>query len=442
MPHIRRSSRLHRAGVVALVGAAAFALAVPATAEGTGEGAGRPVAGGREVAVVMVGFTDDRIKDPAKLEKTLRARYFGTSGSLDSYYEAVSRGRTRFVPAGSDGVTGPVDLPMSAVGCNSRKMAELTEEQLAARGITEKDYDHLSIVFPAKKADCGWSGLASVQGGTSWMPDDLSYDALVHEIGHNLGFSHHMRADCPDGALGSCRDTEETSGRTPMGDGGAASGLASPEMAHVGWFGDGERVKASTSRDWTLRPLHGASKGVRALEVPLSGGDSLFVELRRASGGLDRRGGGLFAHLVRDGRLGESVLVDNGAGGALTAGDTLTSGGTRVSVRAVGQASATVRVTLDGETAKTGGSGASAAPTGNTHSPGAGAGADAGDGTRTGRGTRAPAAEQPQGGRRGLAETGAASDATLPLAAGGAGLLAAGLGAVVLAARRRRARRG
>ncbi|MGW8375884.1 hypothetical protein [Streptomyces sp. ODS28] len=422
MPHLS-----HRAAALA-AGAALAASAVPAAtarAADGGDGGDHHVAGKRRVAVAMVDFTDSRLSAPEKFRKTLESRYFGKSGSLDAYYGAVSRGTARFVPADQGNtVTGPLRLPMSVKGCDTAKMEKLTKEQLAERGVGEDDYDHLSIVFPAKDAGCGWAGLAGVQGGTSWMPDDMSLDGLVHEIGHNLGFSHHMRLDCPaSGKLEGCRETGDTSGKTPMGGGGAAAGPASPEMAHVGWFGKGQRVRASGSGTYALRPLHGGGNGTRAVEVPLTGGDSLMLELRAANPdkGLDKKVKGVFAYRVKDGDYTKSTLVDTGSGGsgdssgtlgALRSGDAVTSGGTRVSVASVRDGSASVRV-----------SGAAAAQSAGSESAGA-------------------EGAHPQGGRARLAETGGGSsrDGSVPLTAGGAVLLAAGAGSLAYGARRRRAR--
>ncbi|MGW7079121.1 hypothetical protein [Streptomyces sp. NPDC054866] len=390
----------------------------------------------RRVQVAMVNFTDSRTPDAGKLETALKDNYFGAEGSLTSYYNEVTGGATTFKAAEGDGVTGPVDIDLAATGCDTGKINDLTRKALAAKGVPEDSYDHLSLVFPSEKAGCDWLALGTVGGGTTWMPigadGKMSMTALVHEFGHNFGYSHHMRLRCPEGDLGEGCEEDGTSHKTPMGGGGWEAGLTSPELLHNKWLTGGEVAKPGKSGTYTLRPLYGSGSGVRAIDIPL-GDDRLVVELRHASGTVDGEVQGVHAYRVPDGDYTKSALIDptpdadESTGGdapadadALKAGATLTDTARKVEVEVVkaGADAATVRVSLDGV----------AAP----------AAAAKAAGPREARETPEASNEaRPAGGSTELAETGGDSDTTLAYSVGGGLMLAFG-GAFLLKSRARR----
>lgn len=390
----------------------------------------------RRVQVAMVNFTDSRIPDAGKLETALKDNYFGTTGSLTSYYNEVTGGATTFKAADGDGVSGPVDIDLAATGCDTGKINDLTRKALAAQGVSEDSYDHLSLVFPSEKAGCDWLALGTVGGGTTWMPigadGKMSMTALVHEFGHNFGYSHHTRLRCPEGDLGAGCEEDGTSHKTPMGGGGWEAGLTSPELLHNKWLTGGEVAKIGKSGTYTLRPLYGKGDGVRALDIPL-GDDRLVVELRHESGTLDGEIQGVHAYRVPEGKYAESGLVDptpdadESTGGdapadadALKAGAKLTDEAREVEVEVVkaGAEAATVRVSLDGVAAP-----AEASP----EAPAA----------EAPKAPEAPNEARPAGDSTGLAETGGDSDTTLAYSVGGALMLAFG-GAFLLKSRARR----
>lgn len=390
----------------------------------------------RRVQVAMVNFTDSRIPDAGKLETALKDNYFGATGSLTSYYNEVTGGATTFKAADGDGVSGPVDIDLAATGCDTGKINDLTRKALAAQGVSEDGYDHLSLVFPSEKAGCDWLALGTVGGGTTWMPigadGKMSMTALVHEFGHNFGYSHHTRLRCPEGDLGAGCEEDGTSHKTPMGGGGWEAGLTSPELLHNKWLTGGEVAKIGKSGTYTLRPLYGKGDGVRALDIPL-GEDRLVVELRHESGTLDGEIQGVHAYRVPEGKYAESGLVDptpdadESTGGdapadtdALKAGAKLTDEAREVEVEVVkaGAEAATVRVSLDGVAAP-----AEASP----EAPAA----------EAPKAPKAPNEARPAGDSTELAETGGDSDTTLAYSVGGALMLAFG-GAFLLKSRARR----
>lgn len=399
----------------------------------------------RRVQVAMVNFTDSRIPDAGKLEPALKDNYFGADGSLTSYYNEVTGGATTFKAAEGDGVTGPVDIDLAATGCDTGKINDLTRKALAAKGVPEDSYDHLSLVFPSEKAGCDWLALGTVGGGTTWMPigadGKMSMTALVHEFGHNFGYRHHMRLRCPDGDLGAGCEEDGTSHKTPMGGGGWEAGLTSPELLHNKWLTGGEVAEVGKSGTYTLRPLYGSGGGVRALDIPL-GDDRLVVELRHESGTVDGEIQGVHAYRVPDGKYAQSALVDptpdadGSTGGdapadadALKAGATLTDKARKVEVEVVkaGADAATVRVSLDGVAAP-----AEAEPAPVKDSPAEAEPGPAKDSPAESRNEARPAGDATE-----LAETGGNSDTTLAYSVGGGLMLAFG-GAFLLKSRARR----
>ncbi|GGX33596.1 reprolysin-like metallopeptidase [Streptomyces chryseus] len=325
----------------------------------------------RTVQVVMVDFSDSGFTDAAGLKPALEAAYYGKNGSLNSYYDEITRGRTAFAPVGADPVIGPLTLPMAAA-CDSGRIADEAQKALAAKGVGESAYDHVSIVFPNEKAKCAYAGLGTVGGGKTWMPSQhFSIDALVHEFGHNLGYHHQKRLRCPDGDLGAGCKEDGDSRKSVMGGGHAAAGLSAAELIHNKWLTGDELTDVNASGTYTLRPLHGGGTGVRALRVPLGDKDQLVVELRARAGSLDEAIQGVHAYRVSGGDYTRSALIDPTPGegraadaDALKAGTELSDTARKVSVKVVtsGDAEATVAVSVAG--AASAGTGAGAGPGG------------------------------------------------------------------------------
>lgn len=423
-----------------LMSAACTSVALAATAPSTAAAADGPAP--RRIQIALINFSDSSFADPAKARSNAQNSYFGKTRSLNSYYNEVTRQATTFKPAagGEGGVIGPINLDLSAAGCDKDSIYGMTKKALEEQGLTwVDDFDHLSLVFPGEKAGCGWGGLGSLSGGVSWLPSgDGTVDQTVisHEFGHNLGYGHQMRIRCEDSDLASCRDTEDNSFKTPMGGGGVGVGLTAPELIHSKFLSDREAVKVTKSSTYKMRSLHGPGDGVRALIVP-AGQDSLIVEVRGgAAGKLDDRLAGVHAYRVKNGDFGRDAdLIDTTPGDddTLTAGTVFTDKAHKVEIKVEqsGDGAATVAVSLNGvpSPAKTDGeSGNGAAPQTGSSKPVASPSEDGAEGT------------DGAGGQNGanLAETGADTTNYLPMAAGAAALFAVG-GAFLLKSRRKRA---
>ncbi|MEE4492441.1 LAETG motif-containing sortase-dependent surface protein [Streptomyces sp. BE230] len=413
------------------------------------------------VLVVVVDFKDVKHSDAEAVKENARKEYFGGSQSIAGYYTKVSQGAFTYVPAAEDEVVGPYELDLPQNPCDAGAVRSAAAKAAEADGYTaDEDYDSISVLQPGAGSDCGWAGLGSVPGPNTWLQvgedGKTSKAAMVHEFGHNQGFGHHERDECPDGNLDGCTTGEGYSGKTPMGGGGPGVGFAAPELISRGWLPGGQAVTVQKSADFTLSPLYsGEAGGVRALDIPL-GKDRLVVEYRHEDptytddddGNLDAAVEGVYAYLAPEGDYNHSRLLDptpgEGEGAKDDAITTLTDKGSKVEVEVgrSGDGSATVSVSLDGVPAP---GTAGSAKQGNTAAPAPKAQGGEGDPvSEKGTDADAPAAqEQPKpkpehAGAQDLAETGGSS--TTPLIAAAGAALAA-VGGVCLYALRRRGRR-
>ncbi|MFE0704757.1 hypothetical protein [Streptomyces sp. NPDC058872] len=307
------------------------------------------------VLVVVANFADRAHPDAAAMRADALDKYFGPGESLSTYFSEASRGRFTFGPAVKEKVVGPLTLKEKA-GCGGdgalRKIREDAEAQVAAKGLVRgKDWDYLSIVLPHMQ--CYWVGMGSVGGRYTWMNtgnNTVSETTVRHEFGHNIGFGHQVRYQCEDGNLVACPERAAVEGRSPMGGNGAA-GLSANQLIRMGWLETAEHQRVTGSGTFSLKPLYGAQKGTRALEIPMGDKQSLLLEYRRPSGHLDKNLDGVYAYRVEDGKYHTAVPIvlsttDRGAGVTELRDDA-----SRVTVRITGRTAdaATVTVGLDGK---------------------------------------------------------------------------------------------
>lgn len=432
-----------RARLAAVAGCAALVAALSPAAVAQAEDGAK---GDRPTAVVMVNFTDKKIDQPDQVRKNAESMYFGTDtqGTLNSYYDELTGGGFRFTPVDAEKpVIGPVDLDIAET-CESGAINTATQKQLTAMGLERgRQYESLSMILPP--VDCGWSGLGSVGGPYTWIPQSaVDQGVLVHEFGHNFGYAHHMRLRCTNGdLLGNC--AEDGNGKkTPMGGAGPSFGLTAPEMMLQKWIADDELKTVEKSGTFQLRSLHGSGTGLRALEIPLNDTNKLVVEYRHASGSMDELVEGVHAYKVTDGKYGTAPLVDvtPDADADATKDNPLdadaiteltdTASRLSVEVKKSGGGSATVAVSLDGKPAP--------AAAGNQVSEQGertqDAAADTGSGTD--KGTEKGTEKTPESGKapgENLAATG--GNSATPIVAGAGGALVLLGGATVFALRRR-----
>jgi hypothetical protein len=311
---------------------------------------------GKRLAVVVI-QNGDTSSERAQLADTgyLRQVFFGGSGSLATWMPAASFGQLSY-PAAGDGVfkaEPSVALrDASRSGCHTDLARATAEQHLAGLGI---GWDALAIVYDI--ANCGWGGLGQLPGKITWYPPKPSLSAIVHEIGHNQGYPHQSKRDCPGGDLGACK-TNGYSGNTPMGSGGAGRGYSSAELLHSGWIQPGWRAEASKPGSFSLKPLYSAPavSGTRIVEYRASPVLSYLAETRAPANGMDSAisnpGVRVYAVTVnassgvRDYK--NALLINPGSGSSpyLPAGATLTDSANkiRITVRSASASGAQIAV--------------------------------------------------------------------------------------------------
>jgi hypothetical protein len=118
---------------------------------------------------------------------------FGDAVNLKSQFSACSHGKFSFAPAQGSSVTnGVLDITINEnLTSNYNAATAKVVQAVAAAGFTEaQDYDHLVVCLPPGSGT--WLAYAFIGSSVSVYNDMwCSYvSALMHEIGHNLGFMH------------------------------------------------------------------------------------------------------------------------------------------------------------------------------------------------------------------------------------------------------------
>jgi Gametolysin peptidase M11 len=328
-----------------------------------------PGAGARSLLVILLTMPD--APQPSATADAARTAVFTGAASADAFYEQQSAGATRFGGRlRSDGdVAGPLQIPVTASGCNYWAIANAADAAARSAGWDPSAYDHILYALPWIRS-CDWGGLGDLPGRHSWINGTLHTNLVAHELGHNLGAHHANAYRCTDGdeAVPLSSDCTSTEYRDPFDVMGVDSVLMSSwHRAQIGQLPAAEQVTVRQSQTLTLVSSDDVtSSGPRSLLVPRKEPDGgvtswISLELRSSRPPFDvwTLGApvttGISARIVPDlTTIAQTQLLDahpatsTSLDAALQPGESLRDGahGITITAGAIGGGTATVTVTM------------------------------------------------------------------------------------------------
>ena len=341
--------------------------ALSVLASGGNGGEQLAVTSARNVLVMLVNFSDNRVQPYTAAQAT--AGMFGATGSVDALYRDSSYGLLDLTGE----VRGWYELNASSAGCDVYHWMDMAMSAAVAQGVNLASFQHYVLAFPSAGA-CGWAGLGTLGGSYTWI-NTGTFDVAVaaHELGHNLGFHHASSYACTSAGVRVVLSASSTctgpNGAGEYGDPfdvmGGAWNLRQFGAFHknkAGWLGTSQTV--TTTGTYALTSASFASTGARALRIARPNGEELWLELRSPSGEFDDFGAGdaavtgVTARVAKPGYLVQTKLLDcnpeqsplsqSFANAALQPGQSFTDPVSGVSVRtdSVGPLGASVTVTF------------------------------------------------------------------------------------------------
>ena len=237
------------------------------------------------------------------------------AGPVDAWFRSASHGLFHWAVTAAPDVHIAAPRGCRSVTCTPSFLNTIASRAVAAarsHGYHPARFDH--VLFEVPTLPGAASGYGMEPGTYSWVRTPLSVRAVAHELGHNLGLWHAHADECGAGptvhaacarAAVPCAQPGSTSHPcfgeygdpfSAMGESWiepsyrtqpAAGDYNAPEQAQLGWLTAANGRLRTVSRDglYALTALELADHAhPQALELPLRGGATLWLEGRQWTG--------------------------------------------------------------------------------------------------------------------------------------------------------------
>jgi hypothetical protein len=242
--------------------------------------------GAKRVAVVLINFSNDTSQPYTPAFAAGVA--FNNSDSVAAYYAEGSSGQLTL----SGDVFGWYTIPDTNDNCAYSTWSNAANVAASAAGVDLSAYDNVVYAFPT--TSCGFAGVASMPGTTSWLngPTAMSLRVMAHELGHNFGTHHASSLDCTEAGV-RVSLAADPSGCTAgeYGDPFSVMGEATRNeqtnfaKGNFSWLTTGNTLTVTASGDYLLLPAETAgSSGQASLRVQRTTSAWFTMEFRQPFG--------------------------------------------------------------------------------------------------------------------------------------------------------------
>lgn len=346
--HLRvRGKRIGRSLATGGTGSSLDILAIPAST----------ATGVQQTAVLLVNFQD--LPTQPFTPDAVRTTVFSNASAFD---QEVSYNRTWL----QGDVFGWYTIGLSSTTCDTGTLATQARAAATGAGVDLSVYHRFVYVFPTNA--CTWAGLGMVGGDPShaWLNGIVNTTIVAHEMGHNFGLYHSHGLDCSTSA--GCTGVEYGDTLDVMGQSvsGHFNAFQKERLGWLGATGAPPITGVMASGTYALDPYESVGTAPKALKIlkstdPATGARTFYyVELRRPIGFDASFGasanlmGGVIVRTGSEASGNSSFLLDmtpetaTMSDPALAVGRTFTDASAGISIEptSVGNAGATVAVTV------------------------------------------------------------------------------------------------
>ena len=241
--------------------------------------------------VLLINFQDLAL-DPQATPAAVRGIMFDNLDSIDALYRETSGNKVSW----SGDVIGPFTVAFDSTSTNYYGWAYDAEAQAQAMGVDLSAYTRRVFVTPPNGT--GYGGVAN-GGGSNTRAWVFRWDnrlAYAHELGPNLTLGH---ASTETYTYGDRSDF--------MGNGETLKHVNAAHKIYKGWL-PANQIQTVGSGVYTIRALAEPGGGVRALRIPVSGGDDVLVSFRNRAR-FDNELAGLYANRTSVHTGGRTTMI-------------------------------------------------------------------------------------------------------------------------------------